>query len=105
MSKEYNKGALTGGDATDGDTSSVVKKSSVLNFLKDKVIRIILLQGDGNVKEGHTKSLLEEVDDVVKKSELFKMTELASKKLKEDEQTQREKNMEDVIESVLDSVM
>ena len=51
-----------------------LKKESALNFLKDKVIRIVLLTGDQ--KTTQTTVLLDEVDAAMKKSKLFTMTQV-----------------------------
>ncbi len=55
--------------------ATYLKKDSVLNCLKDKVIRIVLLSGDQQ-KSAYTTDLLKEVDDTMKKSKLFTMTQV-----------------------------
>ena len=55
--------------------ATYLKKDSVLNCLKDQVIRIVLLSGDEQ-KSAQTTDLLNEVDDAMKKSKLFTMTQI-----------------------------
>ena len=45
-----------------------------MSVLKDKVIRIVLLQGEKKTEKEPLSDMLDEVDEAMKKSNLFTMT-------------------------------
>ena len=82
------------------------EKSSVLNLLKDKVVRIILLTGRqqkaGTTEEEPITNLLDEVDIAMRKSKLFSMTQLTG----QEDQKQEDKRSLDrkVIDKTIESI-
>ena len=58
-------------ECSDQFSHKMTKGQSTLNVLKDKVIRIVLLQGDKKVETEPLSDMLDEVDEAMKKSKLF----------------------------------
>ena len=76
----HNKKSNQFKECSDQFSHKMTKGQSTLNVLKDKVIRIVLLQGDKKVETEPLSDMLDEVDEAMKKSKLFTMTQLTPKK-------------------------